>query len=60
MGSVKSGRRNVPGDVELTDEFKYDNYRETIARMFDLGICKRETALEMLDRVEALVGEGSE
>lgn len=60
MRSVKSGRRNVPQDVELSKEFLYTNYRETIARMFENGICGKETALEMLDRVETMVGEGSE
>lgn len=60
MGSVKSGTRNIPQNVELSKEFLYKNYRETIARMLDNGICGKDTALEMLDRVEVLVGEGSE
>lgn len=60
MGSVKSGTRNIPQDVELSKEFLYTNYREAIARMFSNGICGKDTALEMLDRVEVLVGEGSE
>jgi len=60
MGSVKSGTRNIPQDVELSKEFLYDNYRETIARMLVNGICSKGKAEEMLDRVEVLVGEGSE
>jgi hypothetical protein len=59
MGSVKSGTRNVPKDVELSREFLYTNYRETIARMLAFGICKEGTAKDMLDRVETLVGEGT-
>lgn len=60
MGSTKSGARAVPSNVELTKEFRYTNYRETIARMLSNGICKEGTAKAMLDRVEELVGEGHE
>lgn len=60
MGSTKSGARAVPRNVELTKEFRYTNYRETIARMLVNGICDKNTAKDMLDRVEVLVGEGSE
>lgn len=60
MGSTKSGARAVPPNVELTKEFRYTNYRETVARMLATGICSKESAKAMLDRVEILVGEGSE
>lgn len=60
MGSTKSGTRKVPPTVELTKEFRYTNYRETIVRMLENGICSKDTALDMLDRVEELVGEGNE
>ena len=60
MGSVKSGTRNIPQDVELSPEFLYTNYREVIARMYANGICGKDNALAMLDRVETMVGEGSE
>lgn len=60
MGATKSGARKVPPAVELTKEFRYTNYRETIARMLENGICSKDTALGMLDRVEELVGEGCE
>lgn len=60
MGSTKSGARKVPPTVELSDEFRYMNYRETIVRMLENGICSKGTALDMLDRVEELVGEGNE
>lgn len=60
MQSTKSGKRKVPANVELSTEFKYANYRETIERMLANGICKKSTAEDMLGRVENLVGEGSE
>ena len=60
MGATKSGARKVPPAVELTKEFRYTNYRETIERMLEFGICRDYTAKAMLDRVEKLVGEGSE
>lgn len=60
MGSTKSGSRAVPSNVELSKEFRYMNYRETIARMLTNGICEKGTAEAMLDRVEGLVGEASE
>lgn len=56
MGATKSGARKVPPTVELSEEFRYTNYRETIERMLKFGICKDYTAKAMLDRVEALVG----
>ena len=59
MGSTKSGARAVPPNVELTQEFRYMNYRETVARMLANGICSKETAEAMLNRVEILVGEDS-
>lgn len=60
MGATKSGARKVPPTVELSKEFRYTNYVETIQRMADYGICKESTAKTMLDRVEELVGEGKE
>lgn len=60
MGSTKSGARKVPPNVELTQEFRYTNYRETIARMLSNGVCSKDTAKAMLERVEVLVGEGDE
>jgi hypothetical protein len=60
MAKTKSGPRNIPQDVELSKEFLYTNYREVIARMYENGICGKDNALAMLDRVEAIVGEDSE
>lgn len=60
MGSTKSGARKVPPTVELSKEFRYTNYRETITRMLDNGVCSKHAAEAMLKRVEVLVGEGSE
>lgn len=60
MGSTKSGARKVPPTVELSKEFRYTNYSETIERMLAYGICSKRAAEAMLTRVETLVGEGSE
>ncbi len=60
MSDTKPGKRKLPPRIELTAEFRYTNYRETIERMLKNGICKKGTAQAMLGRVEKLVGEGSE
>lgn len=60
MGTTKSGTRKVGPKIELTPEFKRQNYTQTIARMYAEGLCSKRTAKEMLARVDTIVGEDSE
>lgn len=60
MGLTKSGPRKLGPTIELSPEFRYQNYTETIARMYALGVCSKETAHDMLERVETIVGEDVE
>jgi hypothetical protein len=60
MSSTKPGTQNVPRNVELSPEFRRNNYTETIARMYANGLCSKRTAKEMLARVDTLVGEDVE
>ena len=50
--------RSVSPMVELTDEFKHSNYTDTITRMLRMGVCTKETADQMLERVTEKFGEG--
>lgn len=52
--------RSVSPLVELTLEFKEQNYTETIRRMLANGVCSKKTADQMLERVVALVGKDTE
>lgn len=52
--------RSVSPLIELTPEFKEQNYTETIRRMYNNGVCSKESADQMLARVVALVGKDTE
>lgn len=54
MKSVKKGPRNVGPTIELSLEFKQQNYTETIHRMYANGLVSKETAKAMLARVASL------
>lgn len=51
--------RNVGPTITLSDEFKRENYTETILRLYANGLASKETTKTMLARVENLLGEGS-
>lgn len=56
----RQGPRNVGPTIELTPEFKHQNYTETIHRMYANGLVSKAKAKEMLANVENLFGEGIE
>lgn len=52
----RQGSRNVGPLIELTPEFKHQNYTETILRLYANGLASKETTKAMLARVDVLAG----
>jgi hypothetical protein len=57
---IKVGTKPFTLRNPVPPEYRRENYMTAIARMYGEGICSKETALSMAERVEVMVGEGSE
>lgn len=55
--AAKQGPRNVGPTITLTDDFKRQNYRVSLTRMFELGLLSKESTLKLLTRVDELFPE---